>query len=71
MPHTRRLQLLCAFVFFATLWFVVANVERGVDATLVVALAACLASAASFVGFERRARREDEVARMNRAPQSY
>lgn len=69
MPHTRRLQLLSAFVSFATLWFVVGNVERGIDTMLVVAFAACIASAASFVGFELRARREVEVARMNRAPE--
>ncbi|MCB9595290.1 MAG: hypothetical protein H6719_21405 [Sandaracinaceae bacterium] len=69
MPQTRRLQLLSAFVFFATLCFVVGTAERGIDATLAVALAACIASAASFTGFELRARREVEIARMNRAPE--
>jgi len=70
MPRTRLLQLLSAFVFFATLWFVVGRAVGGIDATLVVAFAACIASAASFAGLEVRARREDEVARMNRAPES-
>jgi len=70
MPFTRRLQLLSAFVFFASLWFVVSTVEGGLDAGNVAALAACVASAAGFAGLERRARREDEAARMNRAPES-
>ena len=69
MPSTRRLQVLSIFAFFASVGFLTTTVEtHGIAMAMAVPLAASIASALAIGGLEYKARREDEVARMNRAP---
>jgi len=70
MTLTRRLQLLSAFAFFVSLWLLGGAVDAsGLDTATVLAFTGCFVSTALVLGLEWRARREDEIARMNRSPQ--
>lgn len=69
MTLTRRLQFFSALGFFVSLWLLAgAVVASGIGAAAAPPFTACLITMACVFGLEARARREDDIARMNRAP---